>query len=149
MENVATHEDWKVCFASLAPGLLLFARQWVRSRADAEDVVQEAFVRLWRRNYPIDIGTGGSRRRRVSPSRAARQSIAPCFTQQSVPSHWISFGATAAVPDGHFANGSEGPMRRVRYQTHETLQWRNAATGASLRVCYPSEEIVLIPISGQ
>jgi len=61
MDNVATHEDWRVCFASLAPGLLLFARQWVRSRADAEDVVQEAFVRLWRRNHPINIGAGGSR----------------------------------------------------------------------------------------
>ena len=92
---------------------------------------------------------GVERRRRVGPSQAARQSIAPSFTQQSVPSHWTSFGATAAVREGHFANGSEGPMRRVRYQTHETLQWRNAATGASLRVCYPSEEIVLIPISGQ
>jgi RNA polymerase sigma-70 factor (ECF subfamily) len=34
--------------------LLLFARQWVRSRADAEDVVQEAFVRFWRRNNNID-----------------------------------------------------------------------------------------------
>jgi RNA polymerase sigma-70 factor (ECF subfamily) len=54
MENVATHEDWKVCFGSLAPGLLLFARQWVRSRADAEDVVQEAFVRFWRCNHTID-----------------------------------------------------------------------------------------------
>ena len=61
MDNVATHQDWKVCFASLAPGLLLFARQWVRSRADAEDVVQEAFVRLWRRNHPVDIGADGSR----------------------------------------------------------------------------------------
>jgi RNA polymerase sigma-70 factor (ECF subfamily) len=29
-------------------GLLLFARQWVSSRADAEDAVQEAFVRFWR-----------------------------------------------------------------------------------------------------
>jgi RNA polymerase sigma-70 factor (ECF subfamily) len=53
MENVATHEDWKVCFSELAPGLLLFARQWVRSAADAEDVVQEAFVRFWRRNLSI------------------------------------------------------------------------------------------------
>ena len=50
MENVATHEDWKVCFSELAPGLVLFARQWVRSPADAEDVVQDAFVRFWRRN---------------------------------------------------------------------------------------------------
>jgi hypothetical protein len=48
-----------------------------------------------------------------------------------------------------FANGSVQPMRRVRYQTHETLQWRNAATGASLRVSYPSEQVELIPVSGQ
>jgi hypothetical protein len=48
-----------------------------------------------------------------------------------------------------FANGAVQPMRRVRYQTHETLQWRNAATGASLRVSYPSEQVELIPVSGQ
>ena len=54
MENVATHEDWKVCFARLAPGLLLFARQWTRSSADAEDVVQETFVRFWRKQHSVD-----------------------------------------------------------------------------------------------
>jgi RNA polymerase sigma-70 factor (ECF subfamily) len=54
MDNVATHENWKICFSELAPGLVLFARQWVRSQADAEDVVQEAFVRFWRRNHNID-----------------------------------------------------------------------------------------------
>jgi len=54
MDNVASHEDWRVCFTSVAPGLLLFARQWVRSRADAEDIVQEAFVRFWRSNHKID-----------------------------------------------------------------------------------------------
>ena len=50
MENVVSHEDWKVCFSELGPGLLLFARNWVQSAADAEDIVQEAFVRFWRRN---------------------------------------------------------------------------------------------------
>jgi RNA polymerase sigma-70 factor (ECF subfamily) len=54
MENVTTHEDWKVCFPQFAPGLLLFARQWLRSPADAEDVVQEAFVRFWRRNHNVE-----------------------------------------------------------------------------------------------
>jgi RNA polymerase sigma-70 factor (ECF subfamily) len=54
MENVANHEDWKVCFSEYGPGLLLFARQWVRSPADAEDIVQEAFVKFWRRNHRID-----------------------------------------------------------------------------------------------
>ena len=54
MDNVARHEDWKTCFSQLGPGLLLFARQWVRSSADAEDIVQEAFVRFWRRNHNIE-----------------------------------------------------------------------------------------------
>jgi RNA polymerase sigma factor (sigma-70 family) len=54
MENVAIDENWKVCISQYGPGLLLFARQWVRSRADAEDIVQEAFVRFWRRNHDIE-----------------------------------------------------------------------------------------------
>jgi RNA polymerase sigma-70 factor (ECF subfamily) len=53
MENVATDEDWRVCFAEAAPGLVLFARQFVRSIADAEDIVQEAFVRFWRKQHSI------------------------------------------------------------------------------------------------
>jgi hypothetical protein len=48
-----------------------------------------------------------------------------------------------------FPAGSEQPMRRLRSQMHESLQWRNPGTGASLRVSYPSEEIELVPISGQ
>jgi hypothetical protein len=48
-----------------------------------------------------------------------------------------------------FVNGSEAPMRRLRCQIHETLEWRNPHTGESLRVSYPSEEVILVPISGQ
>lgn len=53
MENAVTHEHWKDCFSELAPGLVLYARQWVRTMADAEDVVQNAFVRFWRGNHSI------------------------------------------------------------------------------------------------
>lgn len=48
-----------------------------------------------------------------------------------------------------FAGSSGQPLRRMRYQTQETWQWRNPTTGESLRVSYPSEEVVLIPVSGQ
>ncbi len=85
MDDVATHEDWKVCVASLAPGFLLFARQWVRSRADAEDVVQEPFVRLWRRHHPIDTEAG--RRRATETGQLGK----------------VSEPAGAHVRRGHFA----------------------------------------------
>jgi RNA polymerase sigma-70 factor (ECF subfamily) len=54
MEPIASHENWRNCFSEAAPGLLLFARQWVHSGADAEDIVQEAFVKFWRRNHNIE-----------------------------------------------------------------------------------------------
>lgn len=46
-----SNQNWKECFRELAPRLILYARQFVDSVADAEDVVQMAFVRWWQR-YP-------------------------------------------------------------------------------------------------
>ena len=54
MERTLTDENWKTCFAQLGPALLLFARRWANCRADAEDIVQEAFVRFWRRQHSIE-----------------------------------------------------------------------------------------------
>ncbi len=48
MEDKPDHDSWKNWFQLYGPKLLLCARQWTRSRADAEDVVQDAFVRFWR-----------------------------------------------------------------------------------------------------
>jgi len=41
-------DPWSVWLDEHGAALILLARQWVPSRADAEDVVQEAFVRFWR-----------------------------------------------------------------------------------------------------
>jgi RNA polymerase sigma-70 factor (ECF subfamily) len=46
---VRVAEDaWQAWVERYEGAALLYARQWVRSAADAEDVVQEAFVRFWR-----------------------------------------------------------------------------------------------------
>jgi hypothetical protein len=67
---------------------------------------------------------------------------------------FIPSGATQVVYNTRdeglqFADGSRQPLRRLRSHTQQTWQWRNPSTGASLRVSYPSEEVVLIPVSGQ
>ena len=56
MEATHEHGTWKHWLEAHGPKLLLCARQWTRSLADAEDVVQEAFVRYWRhqRHLPGD-----------------------------------------------------------------------------------------------
>ena len=48
LPEITAELPWRTCYAQLAPKLLLFARQWVASVADAEDVVQMAFVKFWR-----------------------------------------------------------------------------------------------------
>ena len=100
--------------------------------------------------------------RRQEPQETVAQNSAapetrpvPLRTERSTaPSKFVPAGGTNLVyntrDEGlHFANGSERPLRRVRYHTQQTWRWRNPETGASLRVSYPSEEIVLIPVSGQ
>ena len=54
MEDTSHHESWKHWFRQHGPRLLLYARQATRSLADAEDVLQEAFVRFWRRQRELE-----------------------------------------------------------------------------------------------
>ncbi|MEO6870920.1 MAG: hypothetical protein ABI233_01730 [Chthoniobacterales bacterium] len=46
-------------------------------------------------------------------------------------------------------NDSSPLRRRLRYETRETMRWRNAQTGASVRVTYPVEQVVLTPVAFQ
>jgi hypothetical protein len=79
---------------------------------------------------------------------------APAFSSTSSAAQFVPAGLTQVVyhtrDEGlHFPNNSEQPMRRVRSQSRETLRWRNPTTGASLRISYPSEEVLLVPVTGQ
>lgn len=48
MFDAHSDQDWKTWFADNGARLRLIARQWTRSDADADDVLQEAFVRFWK-----------------------------------------------------------------------------------------------------
>src|SRR5262245_41005762 len=44
-------DQWTDWLDRHGPALVLLARQWVPGRSDAEDVVQEGFVRFWRARH--------------------------------------------------------------------------------------------------
>ncbi len=48
MDGERQNGDWKAVWADYGPRLLLFARQQTAALSDAEDIVQEAFVRYWK-----------------------------------------------------------------------------------------------------
>ncbi|HEU0208076.1 MAG TPA: hypothetical protein VFQ78_03775 [Candidatus Udaeobacter sp.] len=97
------------------------------------------------------------RPKRVAESSAPQSETTPVsrrLEKSTSLGEFVSAGGAHVVYNARdeglqFAHGSERPLRRVRYQTQQTWRWRNPETGASLRVSYPSEEIMLIPVSGQ
>jgi hypothetical protein len=127
----ATHNWWSLGFGLAAAAVLvLFAAVTMERRHEHQQTVAQS-----------------------SPAPETRSAL--LGTERSIPpSRFVPAGGTNLVyntrDEGlHFANGSERPVRRVRYSTQQTWRWRNPETGASLRVSYPSEEVVLIPVSGQ
>ncbi len=111
--DAANDEDWKTHFARLGPGLLLFARQWAHSRADAEDIVQEAFVRFWRkdrspenrallyatvRSIALDFLRRDRRRQRREIEASLHQTDEPFF-QFADEGQQVLAGAVAALPE--------------------------------------------------
>ena len=96
----------------------------------------------------VDTTTMEQHGSKLAASSPSTQSAAPA------PMQFIPDGATRVVYNTQdegliFPGDSATPVRRVRSQTRETLKWRNPHTGESIRVTYPSEEVRLIPVSGQ
>ncbi|MGH7983192.1 MAG: hypothetical protein ACREFF_08620, partial [Candidatus Udaeobacter sp.] len=119
--------------------------------AAAAVLILLAAINLERRQEQGDKIAQNSPARETNPVSPARRDGSGGSTSSN---RFVPAGAAQVVYNTRdeglqFARGSEQPLRRLRYQTHQTWQWRNPTTGASLRVSYPSEEVVLIPVSGQ
>ena len=86
--------------------------------------------------------------------RIASATKSPSVTQAPAATGFVPEGVTRVVYNTRdeglmFPDEVAQPVRRVRSRSRETLQWKDASTGASLRVSYPTEEVELIPVSGQ
>jgi hypothetical protein len=122
---------WSLGFGLAAAAvLILFAVVTMERRHEQQETVAQSSTALQTRPAPLGV------ERSTSPSRF-------------VPAGGTNVVYNARDEGLHFADNSERPLRRVRYNTQQTWRWRNPETGASLRVSYPSEEIVLIPVSVQ
>jgi hypothetical protein len=51
--------------------------------------------------------------------------------------------------EGVVYDSNRQPVRRVRYVSRDTLDWRDARSGATYEVSYPREDVVMTPINLQ
>ena len=143
-DRIVRPDRFKVSWQSIGLGLaaaavlLLLARVGFQLPDQTDNVAKNQ----------ADVEAAVPAAKRNSPAVAAA-------TATTTPSdQFLPAGATQVVYNTRdeglmFPDGSEQPLRRFRSRTRETWQWRNAATGASLQVSYPSEQVELIPVSGQ
>jgi hypothetical protein len=123
-----------------------FRRQWIVGLS----LAAAAAVLLL---LPVNFRTRETTKRAASASPQST-SVPTESPRSAVPNTFVPAGATEVVYHKRdegllFAKNSEQPLRRLRSITQETWQWKNPATGASLEVSYPSEQVELIPISAQ
>ena len=92
------------------------------------------------------------------PTDKTKQTVASAtpFSQQKAAAlpNYQATGLTQVVYSKRdeglvFSPNAEAPSRRVRTAKRETLRWRDRRSGAQLAVSYPTEEVTLIPVSGQ
>ncbi|HWA84592.1 MAG TPA: sigma-70 family RNA polymerase sigma factor [Opitutus sp.] len=128
MEDAHAEQSWKEWFELHGPKLLLCARQWTRSRADAEDVVQDAFVRFWRRQRQLPgepLALLLTSIRRAALDRARRESRRGAREEDALAGDADDlglFGTAAEVDDRRRA--IESALLRLPSEQREVLVLR-------------------------
>ena len=169
MNSSRADEPWQRCYAQLAGKLVLFARQWLPTPADAEDAVQTAFVKFWQRHptagpkhYPLlyaAVRTTALDALRRRARRARREEA--CATAAGLEAAQMfelpleQFEETQRIESAlrrfHSVvfDADSSPLRQVRYNYLERHAWTNRATGSRLEVELPREDTYLISVSIQ
>lgn len=141
-EKVIRPDRFRVNWVSVGFGLaaaavfLLFAKvNMERRRHQGEQVAQASPAPAGTQSVPA-LPEGSAKDGAISPN-------------QYIPAHVTQVVYNKRDEGLQYVADSAQPRRRLRYQKLQTLQWHNPSTGASLRVSYPTEEVLLIPVSGQ
>ena len=111
------------------PRLVLFARLWVASQADAEDVFQEAFVRFWPRR------------------RRARNPVA--YLYQCVRRAAMNWRRSAERRARHEAQADARPLFRTPAEEAELAELAEATQAALATLPVEQREVVVLRIWGQ
>jgi len=122
MGNSSTKENWNDWFQEWGGRFLLFARQQVGSFAEAEDVLQEAFVQVWSKREEftrIEPGLFFTHIRRLAINRARgdkrRQRREETFAQDHEPG---LFGPTG---DPDTADLAQQALQQLPHEQREIL----------------------------
>lgn len=124
METDSPDAAWQTWFNDHGGRLLLCARQWARSAADAEDLVQDAFVRFWRHQRhlpgePFALVLTSLRRAALDRDRAAGRRTEREIAAVDQP--WFAPAPSAAAIAGEVQSELESAVRSLPDEQREVL----------------------------
>ena len=133
MPDPNLNENWRTCFDELGPRLLLYARQWLDSRADAEDAVQEGFIRFWRHQPAAD-------RAHYPLLYAAVRSAALDLLRKR---------SRRATREAQFHNEPSFAPTTLFQAAADEEEGRASISGAMARLSAPQREVLVLKIWGE